>query len=60
MPRNVVKCETVADAELREGDEKGQRQKRVALVFLLSLQCEWKGFIAEPQTTSAWLKCLAV
>lgn len=58
VPRSVLKCNT--DSELKEGDEKGMRWKGVALVFLLSLRCERKGFILVPQTTSAWLKCLAL
>lgn len=36
VPRSVLKCDTDADSELKEGDEKGMRWKRVALVFLLS------------------------
>lgn len=33
VPRSVLKCDTGADSELREGDEKGMRWKGVALVF---------------------------
>lgn len=57
VPRSVLKCDTDADSELKEGDEEGMRWKGVALVFLL---CERKGFIPVPQTTSARLKCLAL
>lgn len=60
VPRSVLKCDTDADSELKEGDEEGMRRKGVALVFLLSSRCERKGFIPVPQTTSAWLKCLAL
>ncbi len=59
VPRSVLKCDTDADSELKQADEKGMRWKGVALVFLLFLRCERKGFIPVPQTTSAWLKCLA-
>lgn len=54
VPRSVLKCDTDAESELREGKEKGMRWKGVALVFLLSLRCERKGFILVPHTTSAW------
>lgn len=58
VPRSVLKCNT--DSELKEGDGKGMRWKAVPLVLLLFLRCERKGFIPVPQTTSAWLKCLAL
>lgn len=33
VPRSVLKYDTDADSELEEGDEKGMRWERVALVF---------------------------
>lgn len=64
VPRSVLKYDTDADSELEEGDEKGMRWERVALVFffffLLTLRCQRKGFIPVPQTTSARLKSLAL
>ena len=57
VPRSVLKCDTDADSELKEGNEKGMRWKGVALVFLL---CEKRGFTPARLTTSAWLKCLAL
>lgn len=40
VPRSVLKCDTNADSEPKEGDEKGMRWKGVALVFLLCLRKE--------------------
>lgn len=40
VPRSVLKCDTDADSELKEGDEKGMRWKGVALVFLLFVMRE--------------------
>lgn len=45
VPRSVLKYDTDADSELEEGDEKGMRWERVALVFFFFFcsLCDVKG-----------------